>query len=265
VDEAGVHPLLLAIGSERYVPYSGERVPQELLTLANAVLGFGQASLAKYLFIAAIEDDPALDIHRVDAFFQHVLERVDWTRDLHFQTRTTIDTLDYSGTGINAGSKLVLAAAGKKKRELARSLPSRLRLPNGYSQPALALPGVLVISAPPFTRYESVEKEMDAFAQELDAGSDLAGLPLVVLVDDAVFTTESLRNFIWVTFTRSNPSHDVHGVRSFIEQKHWGCRGALLIDARLKPHHAPPLVEDPAVSQRVDALAAKGKSLHGIL
>jgi 4-hydroxy-3-polyprenylbenzoate decarboxylase len=39
----------------------------------------------------------------------------------------------------------------------------------------------------------------------------------------------------------------------------------LIIDARLKPHHAPPLVEDPAVSKRVDALAAKGKSLHGIL
>ena len=265
VDETGVHPLLLAVGSERYVPYSGERVPQELLTLANAVLGFGQASLAKYLFIAAIEDDPALDIHRVDAFLQHVLERVDWTRDLHFQTRTTMDTLDYSGTGINSGSKLVVAAAGKKKHELARSLPSRLRLPNGYSQPALALPGVLVMSAPEFTRYASVEEEMAAFAQELDAGSDLAGLPLVVLVDDAVFTTESLRNFLWVTFTRSNPSHDVHGVGSFIEQKHWGCRGPLLIDARLKPHHAPPLIEDPAVSRRVDALAVKGKSLHGIL
>ncbi|MEL6804033.1 MAG: UbiD family decarboxylase, partial [Bacteroidota bacterium] len=36
VDAAGVHPLLLAIGSERYVPY-GDRYPQELLTVANAV------------------------------------------------------------------------------------------------------------------------------------------------------------------------------------------------------------------------------------
>jgi 3-polyprenyl-4-hydroxybenzoate decarboxylase len=32
------------------------------------------------------------------AFFRHLLERVDWQRDLHFHTRTTIDTLDYSGT-----------------------------------------------------------------------------------------------------------------------------------------------------------------------
>jgi len=94
VDAAGVHPLLLAIGSERYVPY-GERIPQEVLTIANALLGFGQCSLAKYLFIVAGEDNPALDVHHVGTFLGHALERVDWTRDLHFQTRTTIDTLDY--------------------------------------------------------------------------------------------------------------------------------------------------------------------------
>src|SRR5262249_24020935 len=39
VDAAGVHPLLLAVGSERYVAYAAERKPQELLTIANAILG----------------------------------------------------------------------------------------------------------------------------------------------------------------------------------------------------------------------------------
>ena len=52
---------------------------------------------------------------------------------------------------------------------------------------------------------------------------------------------------------------------AFTDQKHWGCEGALVIDARLKPHHAPPVVEDPAVAKRVDALAAPGGPLHGIL
>jgi len=42
VDAAGVHPVLLAIGSERYVPYEDPRRPRELLTLANALLGHGQ-------------------------------------------------------------------------------------------------------------------------------------------------------------------------------------------------------------------------------
>ncbi|MCP4814365.1 MAG: 3-octaprenyl-4-hydroxybenzoate carboxy-lyase, partial [Planctomycetaceae bacterium] len=118
VDASGVHPLLLAIGNERYVPWAKERCPQELLTLSNAILGQGQLSLAKYLFIAAEEDNPHLDINDIQAFLMHVLKRVDLTRDLHFQTRTTIDTLDYTGEGLNQGSKLVLAAAGPELRTL---------------------------------------------------------------------------------------------------------------------------------------------------
>src|SRR5690606_7074980 len=104
---------------------------------------------------------------------------------------------------------------------------------------------------------------IDALATSL-RGEALDGFPLIVLCDDAGFTAASLDNFVWVTFTRSNPSHDIHGVDSFIEHKHWGCRGPLIIDARIKPHHAPPLEKDPAVERRVDALAAKGGSLRGI-
>jgi 4-hydroxy-3-polyprenylbenzoate decarboxylase len=116
VDAAGVHPLLLAIGSERYTPFLDEQRPQEILTIANHIFGKNQLSLAKYLWICAGEDDPSLDIHDVEGFFRHVLERVDLTRDLHFQTNTTIDTLDYTGTGLNAGSKLAVAAAGAAAR-----------------------------------------------------------------------------------------------------------------------------------------------------
>ncbi len=143
VDAAGVHPLLLALASERYVPYAKIRRPQEILTSANAILGQGQMSLAKYLLIAAREDAPALDPHDVAAFFRHMLERVDWSNDLHFQTRTTIDTLDYSGHGFNQGSKLVVAAAGPKRRELGTILPNELSLPVGFHDPRIALPGRL--------------------------------------------------------------------------------------------------------------------------
>src|SRR6476620_10430495 len=136
VDAAGVHPLLLALGSERYVPYATTRKPQELLTLAHAILGQGQLSLAKYLFVAAKEDDPTLDLHDVPAFFRHVLERVDWRTDLHFQTATTIDTLDYSaGEGLNAGSKLVVAVAGPRRRKLGTALPADFRLPPRLTAP----------------------------------------------------------------------------------------------------------------------------------
>jgi 4-hydroxy-3-polyprenylbenzoate decarboxylase len=65
-------------------------------------------------------------------------------------------------------------------------------------------------------------------------------------------------------FTRSNPASDIYGLGASIHCKHWGCRGALVIDARTKPHHAPPLVEEPAVVRRVEALAAPGGPLHGL-
>src|SRR5262249_36286414 len=130
VDAAGVHPLLLAVGSERYVPYAERRKPMELLTCANAILGQGEMSLAKYLLIVGREGGPDLDILAIPAFFRHRLERVDWRTDLHFQTRTTIDTLDYSGTALNEGSKVVVAAVGPRRRTLPTQLPAGLRLPD---------------------------------------------------------------------------------------------------------------------------------------
>ncbi|MCL6504066.1 MAG: UbiD family decarboxylase, partial [Pirellulales bacterium] len=133
VDDAGVHPLLLALGSERYVPYEARTKPRELLAQANAILGQGQLSLAKYLWIAAVEDDPRLDVHDVPGFFKHMLERVDWQRDLHFHTCTTMDTLDYSGTALNEGSKLVIAAAGPRRRSLPAELPPGLSLGPTFS------------------------------------------------------------------------------------------------------------------------------------
>jgi 4-hydroxy-3-polyprenylbenzoate decarboxylase len=261
VDAAGVHPLLLAIGSERYVPYATERRPLELLTQANAILGQGQMSLAKYLWIVAEQDDPGLDIHDVPAFFRHVLERVDWREDLHFQTRTTIDTLDYSGHGLNQGSKVVIAAAGPKRRELPVEVPAGLRLPDGFDTPRVALPGVLTVQAP---RSRGNDDDLARFCRPSSISNPIQAFPLVVLVDDSEFSSRSMRNFLWVTFTRSNPAADIDGIGAFTHQKHWGCPGPLVIDARIKPHHAPPLEDEPEVERRVDALAAPGGPLHGV-
>jgi len=265
VDAAGVHPLLLAIGSERYTPYAERRQPQELLTTANAILGQGQLSLAKYLLIAAGEDDPRLDIHDIAGFLRHVLQRVDWRRDLHFQTRTTIDTLDYSGSGLNQGSKLVIAAAGPVQRSLPTACDG-LVLPAGFSDPRVCLDGVLAVQGPPWKAdANGIDDAVERFCAGLRADHSLCRFPLVVVVDDSPFAAASLNNFLWVTFTRSNPAADVYGIESFTVQKHWGTRGSLVIDARIKPHHAPPLIEDPAITRRVDALAAPGRPLHGII
>jgi 4-hydroxy-3-polyprenylbenzoate decarboxylase len=106
---------------------------------------------------------------------------------------------------------------------------------------------------------------MDRFCRTSTRNDPLARFRWIVIVDDSQFVAESLRNFLWVTFTRTNPAADVHGIEPFTHNKHWGCHGPLVIDARLKPHHAPPLVEDPETSRRVDELAVRGGPLHGVI
>ena len=260
VDSAGVHPLLLSIGSERYVPYA-KKEPKELLTIANAILGFGQCSLAKYLFIIDKQEAPKLDIHNVSAYFSHVLERVMWERDLHFQTKTTIDTLDYSGKGLNAGSKVVIAACGEKKRKLSTKLS--FDLPNTCQKAFVANPGILCLETKPYTACNEEKSFLSSVCESLEPLENaLQEFPLIVLCDDAEFTAESLHNFLWVTFTRSNPSADIWGIKSYTQDKHWGCKGSLIIDARIKPHHAPALVDDSHVVKKAERFFKKGGVLN---
>ena len=263
VDASGVHPLLFAIGSERYTPYVKERTPAEILTQANHILGFGQMSLAKFLFIAAEEDNKNLNIDDEEAFVHHMLERVNWERDLHFYTNTSIDTLDYSSEGLNTGSKVVIAAAGDKCRELAHSFEPSKPLPKGILNTKLVAPGILAVSCAPFESYKQASVEMEIWAKELkeSIGDKINTLPLLLMTDDANFVAETYNNFLWTTFTRANPSHDIYGIDAFTKHKHWGCKGSLLIDTRIKPHHAPPLLLDEKVEKRVDALFSKHPEL----
>lgn len=256
VDAAGVHPLLLAVGSERYTPYLREKKPSELLTIANRILGTGQLSLAKYLFITADQGNE-VSVNRIPEFLAHCLKRIDFTRDLHFHTKTSIDTLDYSGEGLNSGSKVVLAAYGDSVRKLSAQVPPSL------GPAKLVMPGIAALALPAFQNYEMAAAELRGLEQKLSR-EELSGLPLIVVCDDPAFVAASLNNFLWATFTRSNPSHDIYGAGSFILNKHWGCKGPLIIDARSKPHHAPPLIKDPTVEKSIERLFAQGGSLHGL-
>ena len=227
VDAAGVHPLLLAVGSERYTPYNPTKKPQELLTIANHILGTGQMSLVKYLFICDDENSP--NVNDEKEYFTHFLERVDWKRDLHFQTKTTIDTLDYSGDALNEGSKVVIAAAGEIKRTLSEKIDN-INLPEGFSNLQLVSNGNLVIEG---------KGEINELVSSLE-NQDLDGIGLITLVDDATFVSEDFSNWLWVAFTRSNPANDIYGLNAKTNNKHFSC-SIPIIDARIKPHHAPIL------------------------
>ncbi|MEO6733599.1 MAG: UbiD family decarboxylase [Ferruginibacter sp.] len=265
VDAAGVHPLLLAIGSERYTPYSPATQPAEILTIANHILGTGQLSLAKFLFITA-DDTNQLNTGDINHFFQYILQRINLKRDIHFYTNTTIDTLDYSGTSVNSGSKVVLAAYGQIVRELTTTVPPCLQSLHNFEKATFVLPGVIALQTSGFKDYTNVVHEMDILNEQLiEKIAELQTVPLLIICDDADFLSASLRNFLWVSFTRCNPSHDIHGIGAFYENKHWGCAGPLVLDARIKPHHAPAVEMDAATERKIDHLFEKGGSLHGVI
>ncbi|MNE80271.1 hypothetical protein D3C80_1768240 [compost metagenome] len=97
----------------------------------------------------------------------------------------------------------------------------------------------------------------------IEAQGPLADCPMIILCDDSGFISRDLSNFLWATFTRSNPSHDIYGVNSTVQFKHWSCDN-VIIDARVKPHQAPPLIPDPAVQRNIERLFVQGGSLSGI-
>ena len=260
VDDAGVHPLCLALGSEAFRPYASaeEREPMELLKTANALLGFNQASLTKYLLIAAKEDVEISQagknlVDDIPAFFAHVLERIHFDRDLHFQTATTIDTLDYTGTSLNHGSKVVMAAAGAKCREL-RNNPENLKsleLPQGFSKATIVMPGVILLESSE-TFDASGKAELFANLKAALARWEFReNYPWISVIDEGALNADNvLSDFLWLTFTRSDPAQDIYGLDESICDKHWKCKAPLIIDARVKPQHQKQLTVPAEIKAR---------------
>jgi 4-hydroxy-3-polyprenylbenzoate decarboxylase len=262
VDAAGVHPLLLATASERYTPYNKTKQPAEILTIANHILGTGQLSLAKFLFITA-DDERKLSSQNIPAFFNYILKRINLKNDIHFYTNTTIDTLDYSGTELNKGSKVVFAAYGDEIRELCTEVPSVFSALRYFENINIALPGIICFQTNKFSNYAGAENEMQQLTDQL-LNFGFNSCPFMVVCDDSAFMCKTLNNFLWATFTRCNPAYDIYGINSFYDHKHWGC-DAVILDARIKPHHAPILEKDPARERRIERLFNKGGSLYNIL
>lgn len=267
VDASGVHPLLLAIGKERYTPWEQCRIPRELLTLAFHLLGTTQTALAKYLLMVAESDSPHLSSRDVREFFKVILEKTDFSRDLHFITRSTSDTLDYCGGRINEGSRLIWTAAGKSKRKLGTELHGLPDLPEGFSSPHLCLPGVLILQGPQHTLDANMQdiRISDCLCPALASWQAREHFPLCVIADDSDFCAAKLENFLWISFTRSDPATDTYGVNAKTNAKHWQCETPFIIDARIKKFHAPALLEEPSMIKEVENLATANGPLAGII
>ena len=256
VDEAGVHPLLLAVGSERYSPFYELKSPQELLSQANALLGKGQLSLAKYLFISNFYDDKKLSCKDPKKFFTHILERINLKNDIHLQTKTTIDTLDYSSKEINYGSKVIFVAVGKKKRDLADKLS--VDYDSFTHRLEVISKGILAIEFGEYSQEEQErEKISDLVKELLEIKTLKEEFPLIILSEELDYMAENFNNFLWMAFTRSNPADDFYAVGQYYKKKHWGCEHALIIDTRKKPHHAPTLCVSEEIQKRASQIIKK--------
>ena len=242
VEAAGVHPLLLAIGSERYVPYEERRRPRELLTLANALLGQGQLSLAKYLWIVAGEDNPELDVRDVPRLpaaragtrrlaARPALPDLHHDRHARLQRRRPERGLE----GGHRGGRARRCGRCRWPSTAASTVPEAL----GFRKPRVFLPGILVVEG----RRTQAEDERrrtapsTASARRYNRRDAINGFPLVVVVDQADFAARNLDNFLWTTFTRSNPAADIYGIEAFLLRQ---ALGLLRLAGDRRPGQAAP-------------------------
>jgi len=180
----------------------------------------------------------------------------------NFIAGSTVDINSAQGTTNTTTAYLSDSDIDRTVAETADQLLHTLYFGFGYAYSTWTTPLMVGVGC----SYEYAKQEMDLLNTLLqDNLNDLSGLPVLIIGDDPDFISETLNNFLWATFTRSNPSHDIYGIKSFTEFKHWGCEGPMIIDARLKPHHAPPLELDPSVEKKIDRFFDKGGSLYGVL
>jgi UbiD family decarboxylase len=228
--ETGYHSLAAAVVKERY--------GREAMMSAFRILGEGQLSLTKFLLVV----DKPQDLKDFRQLLRHILERVDFRRDLYIFDHLSMDTLDYTGQEVNKGSKGILLGLGEPIRALPEGFSGAM--PAGVRSCVPFVPGCLVVDVPP-----------GPWTADLPARLAREGAfrdwPLVVLVDDAHLATQSTARFLWTTFTRFEPAADIHAARTDVKRHHLAYSGPIVVDARMKPWFPKELLCDVATARRV--------------
>ncbi len=235
--ETGFHCLAAARVADRY--------PREAFACGLRIMGEGQLSLTKFLILT----DGDLDITDFPKLWVHVLERINWDRDLFVFANVSQDTLDYTGPSVNKGSKAMMMGLGKEKiRELptdfSGNLPAHCRKAKAY------LPGTLVLEA---TDYESMPDLATSIAKDVA----LQEWPAILLVDSLEGATCSTQEFLWTFFTRFEPAADIHGASSTVQRFHVGLTPPIIFDCRMKPWYTDVLEVDDATRKLVDSRITK--------
>ena len=230
--ETGYHSLSAAVVKQRYA--------REAMASAFRILGEGQLSLTKFLFVT----DRGVDLRNFRQTLEHILARTHTETDLYVFSNLSMDTLDYTGPVVNQGSKGVWLGLGDAVRELPRAFSAPA--PAGVTDVRVFCGGCLVVGGP------SYEEERGA-PQRIASHPAFASWPLVVLTDDAARTARSDMNFLWTTFTRFEPGADIYSADRGIVRNHIAYRAPVVIDARMKPTYPNELFCDDATAETVTA------------
>lgn len=228
--ETGFHSLAAAVVQERY--------GREALSAGFRILGEGQLTLTKFLLLT----DTPQDLRDFKKLFEHILARVDWSRDLHVFSQTAFDTLDYTSGKVNFGSKAILMGVGDARRELSREF--RGDLPAGIKAAEPFCAGFLVVQGPTY-------EEQKDLATRIARSGAFDGFDLIVLHDDVKYA-RSAENFLWATWTRFDPASDIYAKEVAVRNNHIGYAAPVVIDARMKPWYPKEVEPHPDVVRLVN-------------
>lgn len=229
--ETGFHSLAAAVVRERY--------GREALAAGFRILGEGQLSLTKFLLLT----DTPQNLRDFRSLFEHILARVDWSRDLFIFSQTAFDTLDYASGKVNHGSKAILMGVGDAKRELKREFSGEV--PAGISAAKPFCAGCIVVEG------DTYEHDKDLPSRIARAGK-FDDWQVVVLHDD-ISVADSTEKFLWATWTRFDPSLDIHAKNITVKNNHIGYEGPIVIDARMKPWYPKEVETRDDIAKLVDS------------
>lgn len=232
--ETGYHALTAAVIKERF--------QREAVSAAFRILGEGQLALTKFLLIL----DKRLDLRDFKSVLIHLLERVQWEKDLYIISELSMDSLDYSGPKINHGSKGILLGIGEPVRGLKSTFEARKELPNFIKKVEPFCPGCLVIEVPAYI------DDKDCI-EKLAHHEDFSSWPLLIAVDNVKKALISEAAFLWTTFTRFEPAADIYAKGVKLRRFHPSLTGPVVIDARMKPWYPKELFCDKDTARRVSA------------
>lgn len=218
--EAGFHALTSAIVEERYA--------KEALKYAFRILGEGQLSLTKCLFIT---DQNNIAINNFQHVLTSVLERMHSANDMLVFHDTANDTLDYSGPKLNRGSKVVFMGVGKPKRKLPQQVFQPL--PKTVSNHYIFCPGCLCIELDDQTELDS-----------LLSHPEIQKWPFVVIHSSLHNISSSIDSFLWHTFTTLSPDQHIHAKIKRVSRLQLILDFPIVIDCRKSSFYPPEVLAD---------------------